>query len=46
MKQRGTLVATAVSIIMGLTGAGAQSRYEAPAVLSAADVAPAELLHS
>src|SRR5262245_37949364 len=44
MKQCGIVVALAVAL--GLTAAGAQSGYEAPAVLRAADVVPAELLQS
>jgi hypothetical protein len=32
--------------VLGFTAVGAQSQYEAPAVLRAADVAPAELLQS
>src|SRR5262245_7716758 len=44
MKQCGIVVALAVAL--GLTAAGAQSGYEAPAVLRAAEVVPAELLRS
>ena len=44
MKQRG--IAVVVGVALGLTAAGAQSRFEAPAVLRAADVVPAELLQS
>jgi hypothetical protein len=44
MKQRA--MAVALGVVLGLSAAGAQSRYEAPAVLRAADVAPAELLQS
>jgi phytoene dehydrogenase-like protein len=42
MKRRG-LVATFGLVAVGLTAAGAQSAFEAPAVLRATDVAPAEL---
>jgi hypothetical protein len=45
MKRRG-LVATFGLVAVGLTAAGAQSAFEAPAVLRATDVAPAELLRS
>lgn len=44
MKQRWSVVA--LGVVLGLTAAGAQSQYEAPAVLRAADVVPAELLQS
>jgi hypothetical protein len=44
MRQRA--IAIGVGVVLGFTVAGAQSRYEAPAVLRAADVAPAELLQS
>jgi hypothetical protein len=44
MRQRGIVVT--FGVILGLTTAGAQSQYEAPAVLRAADVVPAELLQS
>jgi hypothetical protein len=44
MRQRGIVVA--IGVILGLTVAGAQSRYEAPGVLRAADVLPPELLQS
>ena len=44
MKQRG--IAVTLGVVLGLTAAGAQSQYEAPAVLRAADVVPAELLQS
>lgn len=46
MKQRRILVGTALGVVLGLTVAGAQSPYETPAVLGAADVAPAEFLQS
>src|SRR5262245_40834823 len=39
-------MALGVALGAGITTMGAQSRYEAPAVLRAADVVPAELLHS
>jgi hypothetical protein len=38
--------AVAIGVILGLTAAAAQSGYEVPALLRAADVAPAELLRS
>jgi hypothetical protein len=44
MEQRWIVVA--LGVVLGLTAATAQSRYEAPAVLRAADVVPAELLQS
>jgi hypothetical protein len=43
MKQRGIVVT--LGVVLGLTLAGAQA-YEAPAVLRAVDVAPAELLQN
>src|SRR5262245_21519734 len=42
-KQRGATVALGL-VLLGMTAAAAQSGYESPAVLRAADVAPAELL--
>jgi hypothetical protein len=39
-------IAVALGVVLALTAAGAQSQYEAPAVLRAADVVPAELLRS
>ena len=44
MQQRWFVVA--LGVVLGLTAAGAQSQYEAPAGLRAADVVPAELLQS
>jgi hypothetical protein len=44
MKQRWIVVA--LGVVLGLTAATAQSPYEAPAVLRAADIVPAELLQS
>jgi hypothetical protein len=47
MKQRrGFVVAVGIVLGAGLPVAGAQARYETPAVLSAADVLPPELLRS
>jgi hypothetical protein len=44
MKQHSVVIA--LGVVLGLTGAGAQSGHEAPAVLRAADVVPAELRQS
>ena len=44
MKQR--VIAVVVGVVLGLTVAAAQSGYETPAVLRAADVVPAELLQN
>jgi hypothetical protein len=43
---RGLVVAVGSALSMGLTVAGAQFRYEAPAVLRAGDVVPPDLLQN
>ncbi len=46
MKQRRIVAAIGIVLVAGLTVTHAQSRYDAPAVLRAANVVPAELLRS
>jgi hypothetical protein len=46
LKNRSVVMALGIALGTGITTAGAQSGYEAPAVLRAADVAPPELLQS